>query len=98
MSTPMEKIVNGSGGKVLIRGQLRRMSRAVIEIRGVQIVAEYFPEGCFMPATATDPAEYPCCDLRKVEIGHVDVTRLIEDSELWDEITLAIEREWREEV
>lgn len=91
----LEKIANGNGGKIQYRGRERRLSRAIVSIRGVEIAAEYLVDGAFLSATETDPAEFPECDLKRAEIGGVDVTWLLEGTTTWDEITQAVEAGWK---
>lgn len=92
------QILNYSGGKAYVRGQVKRLHRATVNLQGADIDVEYLVHGSFLPATETDPAEFPECDIRTVEIGHQDVTLLLRDTSLMEAIAAAVEAGWRREA
>lgn len=90
-----EHIENRNGDVRHVRGQARRMSRETVSYKGVDIDVHYDVEGTYMPATETDPAEYPLCVVRKMEINGVDVTRLLADTRTEEELAELIEEGWK---
>lgn len=90
-----EHIENRNGDVRHVRGQARRMSRETVSYKGVDIDVHYDVEGTYMPATETDPAEYPLCVVRKMEINGADVTRLLADTRTEEELAELIEEGWK---
>lgn len=88
-------IQNHNGDTYMVRGKLRRLSFASIEMDGVEFSVHYEVDGYYMPATDTDPAEYPVCVVKKLEIGGQDVTRLLADTRICEHIAEKVEAGWR---
>jgi hypothetical protein len=108
MSTTYDRIFNGNGSKKVTRtGSWRRQNRIPIEFRGMRLLVDYDADGAYMPATDTDPAEYPICQVKSVEISAhgrsqsgewvpvlIDATELLKDFE--DEIASRVEQSWEQ--
>lgn len=95
MSTdPRDLIRNMSGHVWHKRGGSERASTADVIVRDAEIHVEYIADGDYLPATDIDDACYPTCRIKSIEIGGVDVTRLIGDSRLREEIASAVEAQW----
>lgn len=91
----LSRIYNGNGAKYESRGKLKRAERTIVELEGTDIAVEYFVEGFYMEATATDPAEYPVCVVKRMEIGGVDVTNLLSDTRIEENVAELIEEGWK---
>ena len=90
-----QHIENRNGDVLCRNGRSKRMSLEVIEYMGVDIAVHYDVDGYYMPATDTDPAEYPLCVVRKLEINGTDVTRLLSNTRAEEEIAELIEEGWK---
>jgi hypothetical protein len=90
-----EFIANHNGDVIHRNGHSKRLSRETVSYMGVDIDVHFDVEGYYMPATETDPAEYPLCVVRKLEINGTDVTRLLHDTRAEDEIAELIEEGWK---
>lgn len=91
------QIHNCNGDKLPTRsGQFARTNLTSVCIEGVDIDVHYEADGCYMPATDVDAAEYPVCIVKKLEIGGVDVTRLFHDSSIEETIAEKVEASWRD--
>jgi hypothetical protein len=91
-------IANYNGDTTLTRHGVKRWSLATVEYEGVDIDCHYDVDGYYLPATDVDPAEYPVCVMRKIEIGGVDVTRLLSDTRIAEHLAELVEQGWREEA
>jgi hypothetical protein len=88
-------IANYNGDTTLTRHGVKRWSLATVEYEGVDITAHYEVDGVYLPATETDPADWPVCVVRKLEIGGCDVTRLLSGSRIAERVAEIIEEGWR---
>jgi len=86
------RIQNYDGSKWLVSGKEKRAHRAVITLKGVEIEVEYLTDGGFLPATADEPACYPCCLVKSASIGGVECLRLLDE----EEIATRVEQQWVE--
>jgi hypothetical protein len=102
-----DTIRNARGGRYIIRnGSGRRADRTTLEFKGHTFEVDYFTDGEFMAATETDPAEFPTCTVKTVELSAMGraadgtwVRVLVNVSDLmaehFDEIADRIERSWK---
>lgn len=90
----MSAIPNAQGHVWLRNGSSRRASKTTVTLRDADLVVEYFEEGYSLPATDIDDACAPTCRIMSISIGGCDVTRLIGDSRLREEIAEKIEAQW----
>lgn len=68
-----------------------------ITIDGLSLDVEYAVNGCYAPATYTDPAEYPELELLKLTTpGGEDVSGLLGFSPLYEELLEQIDEQERE--
>ncbi len=77
---------------------LCRADRTTVTLQGVDIHVDYFVVGAWLEATNDDPAEAPTCDVQMVEIGGVNVTRLLRDTRLMEEIEERVDAQLRGDV
>jgi hypothetical protein len=90
-------IQNYNGDTTLTRHGVKRWSRTSVTYSGVDLDVHYDTEGFYAPATETDPAEYPLCVVKKLEINGADVTRLLSGTRIAEEIAERVEQAWRDE-
>jgi hypothetical protein len=94
MSATYDEIYNGSGGKLLRKDRAVRMHSTTLHYNGVELQLEYTASGGFMPATETEPAEYPTCEIHLIKTAHGDDITAIVPESLFAELAERVEREW----
>lgn len=89
---------NFAGGKYFSRsGHPKRLHRAHIWVKGVEVFVEYELDGQYMAATSTDPAEYPYAIVKSIECAkHTDILPLLEAGVSVEDVADSLERTWRE--
>lgn len=91
-------IANYRGDVMSSRRGSQRTHLTTVTHQGVEFRCHYTIDGQYLPAAGDEPAEYPVCVVKKIEIDTQDVTRLLGDSRIAEELAERIEANWREEV
>jgi hypothetical protein len=89
----MERIYNGSGGKVIRHGSAKRLHSAWIVFEGVDLEIEYEVDGNYNAATSTDPEDRPMCIPVLIKHNGGDIYKLLDENTV-SEISQRVEASW----